>query len=238
MKRHDLLGEELLTLQNERGNICVSIIVPTHRLSHERTVDRLAVVRACDMARQMLKHKYKTEEIGPLLGGIDALFKDIDFVHNADGIGMYISANTRRLVRFPFPVEEKVMVGDNFELRDLLYKVSYSVPYFVLALTEKNARFFEGSWDELQEINDNYFPKEYVDEYLYNAPSQSTSYSGYAHVKAFELDKSVMEEIRFKDFFCNTDEWLAPYLVGKTPLILFGVEKELGWFAEVTGNET
>src|ERR1035437_6579963 len=234
MKTEKLLGEELLTMQKEKGKICISIIVPTHRLSPERRVDKLEVERALDNARQFLQFKYAEPNIKPLLQALDELYQDIDFTHNSDGLGLYVSPNIKFSVQFPFPVDEKVMVGDNFELRDLLYKVNYANPYFVLLLTEKVVRLFEGTWDELNEINDKNFPKEYEEEYIYNPPSRGTPYAGHAHVRNFEKDKSALEEIRFKDFFRHTDELLNDYLVGNTPLILLGTEKELAWFGNIS----
>ena len=81
MKSEKLLGEELLTMQKEKGKICVSIIVPTHRLSPERRVDKLEVERALDNARQFLQFKYAEPNIKPLLQALDELYQDIDFPH-------------------------------------------------------------------------------------------------------------------------------------------------------------
>ena len=234
MTSEKLLGEKLLTMQKEKGKICVSIIVPTHRLSPERRVDKLGVERAIDNARQFLQFRYTEPQIKPLLRALDELYQEIDFTHNSDGLGLYVSPNIKFSVQFPFPVEEKVMVEDNFELRDLLYKVNYANPYFVLLLTEKRVRLFEGIWGEINEIKDKNFPKEYKEEYIYNPPSQSTSYAGYSHVKGFEKDKSELEAIRFKDFFRHTDKLLNDYLVNNTPLILLGIEKEMAWFENIT----
>ena len=234
MKTEKLLGEELLDMQKEKGKICISIIVPTHRLSPERRVDKLEVERAINNAKESLQYRYPESNINPLLQAIDDLYETIDFTHNSDGLGLYVSPNTKLAVQFPFPVEEKVMVGDNFELRDLLYKVNYANPYFVLLLTEKEVRLFEGTWDDLNEIKDSNFPKKYEEEFIYNPPSRGTPYTGHAHVRNFEKDKSALEEIRFKDFFRDTDDLLNDYLVNNTPLILLGPEKELSWFETIS----
>ena len=208
--------------------------MPTHRLSPERRVDEPEVEKALENARQFLRFKYEESEIKPLLQALDELYKNIDFNHNSDGLGLYVSPGIKLLVQFPFAVQEKVIVGDNFELRDLLYKMNYANPYFVLLLTEKVVRLFEGTWDELNEIKDKNFPKEYEEEYIYNPPSRGTPYSGHAHVRNFEKDKSALEEIRFKDFFRHADELLNDYLVNDMPLILLGAEKELGWFRNIS----
>lgn len=234
MKSEKLLREELLQMQKEKGKICVSIIVPTHKLSPERRVDKLEVKRAIKNAKDLLQYKYSESNIEPILKSIDDLYETIDFTHNSNGLGLYVSPNTRLVVQFPFAIEEKVMVGDNFEVRDLLYKINYSSPYFVLLLTQKEARLFEGSFDALNELADDHFPKVYEEEYIYNTPSRGTSFGKQSHVKSFERDKSKVEEIRFKDFFRHIDELLKNYLTEKTPLILLAVDEELSWFKDVS----
>ena len=236
MTSDKLLGEDLLALQNEKGNICVSIIVPLHRLSPERRVDKLEVKRAIEKAGQLLQYKYSEKETEPLLKTMDTLYQTIDFTHNLDGLGLYVSPNIKLLVQYPFPVEEKVMAGNNFEIRDLLYKVNYAVPYYVLMLTEKGSRLFEGRWDNLFEIKDNNFPMEYEDDFVYAKPAHSASYAGYSHVKGFEKDKSELEAIRFRDFCRKTDKLLDKYLINDTPLLLTGVEKELALFDSITNH--
>jgi Bacterial archaeo-eukaryotic release factor family 3 len=237
MKKKHLVGEELLTMQQEKGNICVSIIVPTHRLSPERRVDKLEVERAINSAKQLLQYNYPEANINPLQRSLDELYEQIDFTHNADGVGLYVSTNYRLLVQYPFPVVEKVMVSENFELRDLLYKVNYSMPYFALLLTEKELRLFEGEWDQLEEMKDTNFPLEYTEEYSYNPPSRSAVNSGYSHVKTVEKDRSTMETIRVKDFFEHADELLNNYLVADTPLVLLGTEKELARFDDISAHK-
>lgn len=237
MINEKLLREELAIMQKEKGKICVSIIVPTHRQSPDRRVDKLEVERAIDNAKKFLEFRYAASKIKPLIQSLDELYKGIDFTHNMDGLGLYVSANTSLVVQFPFMVEEKVMVGDNFELRDLQYKVNYGKPYFILQLTENFVRLFRGEWDELEEMSDGNFPKEYKEEYTYSRPVPSTTYAGDSHVKTVEKDKSLLLEIRFKNFFREIDELLNKYLIENIPIVLLGVKKELAWFENITTHK-
>jgi hypothetical protein len=232
-----LIGESLLTLQNEKGNICISVIIPTHRISPDRRSDQLNAKRAIEKAEQLLKMKYAQNIVSPLMKKLNELFLQIDFDHNEDGLGLFVSSNVQFQFSFPFRVEEKIVVGNSFEIRDVLYKVNYSDPYYVLLLTEHGAHLFYGSWNVLDEIKDKHFPMEYEDEYAYNPPSRSTSSAGQAHVKSFEKDKSELEKIRFKNFFHKVDNILNGYLLNKEPLILLGTEKLLALFENASTHE-
>jgi hypothetical protein len=236
MTNEILSSSDLQAMRKEKGNICVSIVVPTHRLSPERRTDRIPLERAIDRATQLLYSKYPEVEIKPLQQALEEMFRSIDFSRNADGIGLFLSPHIRHLVQFPFAVEEKVIVGDSFEMRDLLYKVQITRPYFALQLNEKGAWLFEGTFNELYEINNEHFPQRYEEEYTYQAPSRSTSYSGQAHVKSFEKDKSVLEEVHYKNFLNKIDKMLGSYLAGDVLLFLSGVNKKIAQFLDVSSH--
>lgn len=235
--KYDLRGEDLLALQKAKGNICISIIVPTHRTSPDRRVDKAEVENAVDKAKQLLQFKYPGKDVKSLLQSLDDQLKDIDFIHNTEGLGLYISSDVKLLVHFPFPVKEKVMVDDNFEIRDLLYKINYDQSYYVLMLTEKEAKLFEGSWNNLSEIKGDHWPLIYEDEFVYSKPARSSSFAGHAHVKMFEKDKSELEAIRFKDFYRQLDKGLDTYLRKDTSLIILAPEKESSLFEKVSKHK-
>jgi hypothetical protein len=233
----NLRGEDLLALQNEKGSICVSVILPTHPLSPERRVDRPEAEKAIEKARTLLLHNYPEPEVRPVMQSLQELLEQVDFDHNANGLGLYVSPAIRKMIRFPFNVEERVVVADRFELREVLYRLYYTSPYYVLIINGKGARLFEGSWDELTEISGADFPVAYEEEFSYNPPSRGTSYSGQAHVKSFERDNAVLEELRLKDFFRKVDAKLKPYIVGETPLVVLAPEEELAWFKSISDLE-
>ncbi|MBK8346931.1 MAG: hypothetical protein IPL08_04655 [Saprospiraceae bacterium] len=234
MKNDKLLGEDLIKLQDERGKICISIIVPTHRLSSERQVDTYEVEKSMNMAIQLLEYKYPEKDVKPLVSQLKTLVGDIDYTHNADGLGIYMSPDMSLVVKYPFVVEQKVMVGDNFEIRDLVYKTNISMPYYALMITEKRIRLFEGILDTLTEIKGKHFPLDYHDDYIYNTPSRGSSNTGNSQMKSFEGDKSTLEAVRFKDFFRDADEYLADYMVQNRPIMIAGPEKELSWYESIT----
>ena len=154
MNTESIVHNQLLSLQKSKGSVCISIILPTHRLSPDRRVDNLKLKNSITAAKQLLQYKYTVYNIQVLMEAIDEIYDTIDFSHNSDGLGIYISTDVKLAVQFPFMVEEKVMVGDSFEIRDLLYKDNYSVPYLVILLSKNKIRLYKVLLDELEEIID------------------------------------------------------------------------------------
>jgi Bacterial archaeo-eukaryotic release factor family 3 len=236
MKSRNELEQAYTAMRQEKGKVCISIVVPTHRLSPERRVDQLEVQKAIDKVRDYMEGKYPDEVMEPLLARLDELYGTIDFNHQPEGLGLYVSENIKLAVPFPYHVEEKVLVSNKFDARDILYKLNYGNTYFVLVLSEKKASLFEGNWGQLDEVKDYNFPIYYREAYAYERPVRSSTLAGSAHVKSFEKDKSFMEEIRITGFFRSVDQALNEYLLGIAPLIVMAPKKELSWFEEVSAH--
>ena len=234
MNTESIVHNQLLSLQKSKGSVCISIILPTHRLSPDRRVDNLKLKNSITAAKQLLQYKYPVSNIQLLMEAIDEIYDTIDFSHNSDGLGIYISSDVKLSVQFPFAVEEKVMVGDSFEIRDLLYKDNFSVPYLVILLSKNQICLYKGLLDELEEIIDENFPLLYEEEYVYNPPSRGTSFTGHTIVRNFEKEKSSLEEIRFKEFYQKADKLLNQYVISDSPIILLGVQKDIAWFKKIS----
>lgn len=232
-----MLSNEIQLLLEEKSDPCISIVMPAHRLSPERRNDPVELNNTLQKVKADLAARYDNATISPLLLKLDELYDQIDFVHNAAGIGLFVSAHVKKLIPFFLPVSERTTIGQAFDSRALLYEAYYEAPYVVLQLSQKETRLFNGRLNILTEVTDQHFPQKNEAEYEYNRPARGSSYTGHAVVKDFEKDKSAMEEIRVKSFFRETDKLLNNYLGNKTPLIGTGENKDLSYFRQVTTHE-
>lgn len=234
MKTEFLLGEELSLGQNQKDSTCISIIVPTNKLSHQRRLDHLEVEKALNRAKEYLRNNYGEHEVSALVQSLDELYNQIDFTRNTKGVGLFVSEHIKQLVLFHFPVKEKVMVSNAFETRDWLYQLYYARPYIVLLLMEKDAKLFEGRMNALVEIHDQLFPKKHEEAYESNRPSRGSSYVGSVYLKEFERDKSQLEEIQYSQFMEQVQNDLNRYLLNEVPLIVVGVRSDVAVFKTKT----
>lgn len=223
-------------LQKNTNEPCVSIILPTHRKSPERTQDELSMSSAVEKATQLLHFKYgkNGDKISRVIENLERMTQEIDYLHNDKGLGIFVSTEISRTVKFPFEVEEKIIVGENFEVRDMLYLSEYLMDYYVLVLSEKSARLMKGNGEKLEEIKDNNFPIKFHDDYEYVHSSHASSY-GYS-LKSTEKDKSIIREERLISNLKASDKKLSTYITKVTPLIIAGVNKEIGYFMKITTN--
>ena len=234
MKNEVLTGEDLLRLQKEKGKNCLTVIVPTHRLFPERKTDKIVIDKALDNAMLLIESRFGQKESESMKQKLQEQVSKIDYDHNLDGLGIYISDNVDMMVKFPFPVKEKIVVNNHFDIRDMLYKVQISRHYFTLMVSEKSIRLFDCYHESFTEMKGKHFPFDYYDDWEYNQPSRGSSNAGNAQMRSFEHDKSTIEAKRFQDFFRQADEYLGDYMVENTPFIITGTDKDLAWFEDVT----
>jgi hypothetical protein len=233
-----ITNQEIEELLNETAAPCVSIVVPTHRFSSERIKDTKAIEMALNQAKELLKKRYKHADyyIDNIIQSIDKEAEKIDYIHPKDGIGIFVSPYITKTVKFPFPVIEKIKVGAVFDSRDLLYQVYTIIDYCVLSISKKYIHLFKGKGEELFEIKNEDFPIDYQETYEYEKTSRGTSFSDNA-LKAFERDKSVLQEVRLVDFLKTADHLLEKYINSHVPLIVSGGAKELADYLQVTKHK-
>lgn len=219
----------------EKDNPCISIVIPTHRFSKERRLDPKVLGKAVEKAKSLLENSaWPKEKIRSLSTKIDAVVENIDYVRLQEGLAIYISPNISKFFLLPFPVTEKIMLGKTFEVRDLFYFIQFLKPYYLLAVSKKRIRMFRGEGRDIQEIQNDDFPKQYAETYEYAKPSRASSFS--AGLKDYELDKSEMQEIREKAFYKEVDDSINRYLKKDVSLIVAGVEDEVTNFESTTSH--
>ena len=230
--------EKVRLLRREKGNVCISLVLPTHQLSPDNRSDSLIVSKAIEQVRISLENKFHIPEVANIMHKLYEAYREIDFNNNTDGIGIYVSKKVKILMPFFFPVKEKIIISDSFDIKEILYQDRYASPYFVLFIEQKRARLFKGKLGGgLHEISDANFPKNFSETYEYSRPSRGTSYVGHAYVKEFERDKSIMEEIRLGQFSREVDNPLSQYLQKETLLLLAGTTEDIGIFKKASDIE-
>ncbi len=227
----------LNNLLKAKGETCVSIIMPMHHFSRERKGDKIEVKSAVKKAKEDLKRHTTSEQFDTYETVIDEWMKKIDYTHNLEGLGLFLSPSVKEIVKFPFSVKEKIVVSDSFEIRDVAFTHFFAKPYYVLLLSEKDVRLLRGSLDDLIEVKDKNFPDVYEDPYEYEKPSRGSSYAPQANLKSTEGDKSIVEDMRLGRFFQVLDKRLSDYLDANTPLIVVAPTEEIALFARESNHQ-
>jgi len=131
----------------------VSIYMPTHRKGPDVAAQPLRLRAAVQQARKLLENS-GVPKPDSLLTSIEGLVGDEEFWrYQADGLAMFASADLTRLYRLPATVPDLVVVAPTFHTRPLVEFLQAPERYWVLALSQKEVRLWEGTVSGLTPVN-------------------------------------------------------------------------------------
>jgi hypothetical protein len=229
-------SQDIDLLVAENGKPCLSIIVPTLKYTRDRMQNPIVVERAISKAQRLLTHNaWPKAQIERMTFNLASLADKLDYIRLQEGLAVFVSPDIFKIYPLPFSVNEKVMLSKNFEIRDLIYATQFLQPYYLITLSRKRIRLFRGSGRDIQEVINEDFPKQYVEEYEYARPCVGSSFG--SGLQAFEKDKSILVQTRINAFFKDADKALDKYVKGKGRLFTAGVDEELTEFEQISGHE-
>jgi hypothetical protein len=222
MNRHDVRQ-----VQQAMGYPCISITLPTHRTSPQTQQDPVRVKNLVREAADRLLEEFPKREMEPLLIRLEKLAESIDYNNLLDGLVLYANQDYSRSFMLPFSVSERVVIDDTFFTRNLVHALNHTTRYWVLALSEKPTRLYEGVRDTLVEVQDEGFPMEH------NMPGGSKKLPGGPGVR-----KSAYRDEYHRKFFRQVDSALKTFMDDdRLPLVVVGVDRYHAFFDEVTNYQ-
>ncbi len=217
---------EIHLLRQIKGYPCVTITLPTHRTSPDNRQDPIRLKNLVKQAAERLLAEFNKREIEPVLTRLEQVANDIDYPHTLDGLAIFVNRDVGRAVYLPFRLKERVVIDEDFFTRDLVFAMNRTPRYWVLALSEKPTRLYEGTRDELVEIQDGGFPM------THEGPGGELPLPG-----GEGINKSAYRNERHRQFFRQVDGALKPFMAGDPlPLVVVGVDRFLALFNEVTAH--
>jgi len=230
MATKNIISDDIKLLLHQKGNTCISIILPLHIMAIDQKADKIRLAKTVKGVCDQLKNDTSEK----LITSLNSLTEQILFNRNDQGIGLYVSEAVAFYSTFPFAVAEIISVDKRFRLKEMLQKEQYAVPYAILNIDEHEIRLFTGILREVNEIRNGEFPMIYEDTYDYQPAACTTPRAGYAHVKSFEKEIFYIEKIRHEAFIREADDRLRNYLQNSEVLLLCGVRRHTSVFLNRT----
>ncbi|MEK6481833.1 hypothetical protein WJR50_30095 [Catalinimonas sp. 4WD22] len=216
MKTNDMLPQ----LSSEETEIpYVSIVIPLEKTLPARNQNEVRIKNMIHRAKTQLTKKYVKKDVFDLLIAIEHLHEQIDPHHHVEGVGLYVSKHRSQILYFPFPVEEKVLIDDTFEVRNLILNASQLFNYWVLVLSNNHTRLLKGKGKSLEEIQDEHFPLKYEEQFEYPGRQKPRMVGSVV----YGSEESQLKEERQREYFRHVEKLLHPYLMERScPLFVMG----------------
>jgi hypothetical protein len=240
--------EELKNLVEQAEPPCISLYMPTYQAGSEVQQNPIRFKNLIRQAESLLQeqHGFRQSDAMNLLQPALELDKNDFWQHQNSGLAIFIADNFFRYYRLPRSFEELVIVGDRFHYKPLMPLLTGDGTFYLLALSQKQIRFFEGSRHTIREIKLEDVPTNMEDALQYDETAKegqfrlSSSrggtgnqfrYSGSFHGQGSPDQDNPQEDLL--QFFHIVDRGLQKYLHNeKAPLLLAGVEYLLPIYQE------
>lgn len=236
--------DELRALIRSGGERTVSIYMPTHRGGVDA---RQAPVQLKNLLREA---QNQLEAVGSSKALVEKLLRpgqdlvsDPTFWVNQDlGLAVLLGENGHRAYRLPYTVPTLAVAGRFFHIKPLEPMLEWNGHFYVLALSQKMARLFQGTRTTLRELRETELPgpikealESFPGETTLQVHSAGTGHGGmkpgvfHGHGGLEEDHKSAMEK-----YFRLIDGVLKDSLTKeKSPLVLAAVDYLYPIYAKV-----
>ncbi|GAX35722.1 baeRF3 domain-containing protein [Nodularia sp. NIES-3585] len=161
-----LSHDELKILVNNSQSPCISLYMPMQKAGAEIRQNPIRFKNLIREAEERLdamgmRHTEAVDFLQPAKE-----LDTTDFWQNQDhGLAIFISPQIFRCYRLPMEFQELVVVSDRFHLKQLLHLINSDGKFYLLALSQKDVKFFEGTGYSLNEVEVENMPRS-MDEAL------------------------------------------------------------------------
>jgi hypothetical protein len=243
---------ELLRIENLRALVehkqwpCVSMYLPTHRTGRkEIREDPIRLKNAIAEAKEQLgKAGYSRDQASDFLQSTSNLVVNQGFwLYQSDGLAVFASPELFQYYRLPLRFQDEVVVTDHFCVKPLVPLFSEDGRFYVLALSQKQIRFFEATRLGIQERAVPEMPKNIADFRQYDVAEEhirghTMAISATARTNVvFHGQGTITDKATYKEdvvrYLRTVARKLEKYLGGDTaPLVLAAVEYEQAFYRQ------
>lgn len=201
----------------------VSIIMPFEPKMSAKTEITQLLKFASDKVERELVENYPQDICTLIMQKLNALIKHLNFTTHKKSIAIFVSPVFEKVLYLDITVEEKIIIDESFEIRDLVYCKKQSHKYLVLLLSGKEAKMFIGNSTEFMRIISD--TPETVDAYVNEVPERVANFS----------DVQSRREIVMNKFLQHIDNSLDVILNAyHLPLFILGADRIAGHFKAIT----
>ncbi len=201
----------------------VSIIMPFEPKMNLKTEITHSLKIAADKVELELQDQYPVEICKLVMQKLKNIYKNLNFNTHKKSVAIYVSPVFEKVLYLDIAVEEKIIVDESFEIRDLVYCKKQMHKYLVLLLSGKEGRIYLGNSESFARLVTNTSSSVY--DYLNDVAERVANFS----------DVSERREVIMEKFLHHIDNSLHLILNAyHLPLFIAGTERILGHFKKLT----
>ncbi len=150
-----LKADEIEQLAGETEGLRVSIYLPTRRTGRRAAGDLICFKNLLvEAEKDLIARGVRAPLARDLLKPARDLLEDRDFwLHQAEGLAVFIKSENMRVYRLPLSVPELKVVADQYHLKPLLALLSAQSRFYLLAVRQGRVRLFRATRETIRELD-------------------------------------------------------------------------------------
>jgi hypothetical protein len=151
----NLTLDQLKGLAQQTAKPSISIFLPTHRAGQDTQQDPIRFKNLLRDAEKRLRSSgMGPREVSKLLKPAEALLDDPHFwLHQYEGLAVFITSEEFHSYRLPFRVEELLIIARSYYIKPVLPLFTNNGHYYILAISQDEVRLFEGTRHSVGQID-------------------------------------------------------------------------------------
>ena len=220
-----MIKDTLRKLKTVNQPGCVTILLETHRTYPDNKQDPILLKNLLHEVEERLQQEgLPDEQVRQTLANLDKVQATINHDYNLDGLAIFANAEMGIAERLPTGVDSRVVVDDTFATRDLIRSMHQVDYYYIMALSEQEARLYYAYQDTPP-----------VEVTLEGFPWKAERHEA----DAAKMAQANTEDRYVREFFNRVDKaWWPIYQNQPGPLVLATVEENIPRFTAVSDHET
>jgi hypothetical protein len=142
-------------------------------------------------AAQQIRDLYPADKAEPILQKLHQLISELDFDTHKKSIALFVSPLLDKVHYLDLLVEEKIVVDESFEIRDLIYCKKSSHRYLLVILSANQAKILLGNTRHFIQIYTQL--SERKAEVIQDIPTKIANFSDEQKIKEVMLDRFIRQ---------------------------------------------
>jgi len=172
--------DDLKLLMGKREEWCVSIFMPTYRVTTRALENQIRFKNLVKVAEEKLG-EVGVADADRIMEPARKLTEDKLFWHHQrDGLAFFLSKDFIRSYRLPITFDELVVVTDRFHTRPVLPLLTGDGRFYILALSQNEVRLFLGTRYNVSEVELGDVPQSLEEALKYDEPEKSLQFHAHS----------------------------------------------------------
>lgn len=225
MSTQGFLKDEKKLIQGVKYLPSVSIILPFEPVMFSGSERKRNLECAIRKAESELMRDYLTDKAMPVILKLRNVAHNVNFDTQKKTVAIFVSPVIEKIFYLDMPVEEKIIIDESFEIRDLVYNKKEVRDYILLVLGSQSQTIYLSTPTQFTRIAS-------------QVPDNLAAYENDIAEKVSNFsDPSYRKEVMLDKFLRHVDEGLDILLKAyRLPVFVMGAERTIGHFKKMSKN--